>query len=72
MKLQFKGTVNFPAYHSEKADFVDGESKEVSDEVGEYLLTGFPGYFTEVKAQTREMLSPVKDKMMRKVKTRKL
>ncbi len=67
-KLQFKGTPNFPGYHSHQADFEDGEMKEVPDDVADYLLTDFSEYFTEVK----EVKKPVKDKMMRKAKTRGL
>lgn len=70
MKLRFKGKVNFMEYHSHLVDFVDGEVKEVPDNVGEYLLSDFRDCFEEVK--TREIEAPPKDRMMRKTKTRKL
>jgi len=62
MKLKFKRTVNFPAYYSLQADFVDGEEKDVPDEVGEYLLKTFPAHFEVVKAKSID--KPVKHRMI--------
>jgi len=67
-KIRFKGMVNFPAYHSHRVDFVDGEEKEVPDDLAEYLIDGFPECFIEIK----EMKKPVKDKMLRGATTRKM
>ena len=67
-KLKFKGKINFMGYHSHEVDFVDGEEKEVSDDVAKYLLDDFPEFFIEVK----EMKRPVKDKMLRKATTRRM
>ena len=69
-KIAFKGKVNFMAYHSHEADFVDGEIKEVPDDVAEYLLGDFPEHFTEVG--TKEMKRPVKDRMLRGATTRRM
>ena len=60
--LEFKGGVNFMEYHSHRVDFVDGEEKEVPDDVGDYLLGDFPEYFEEVK--TRDISEPVKHRMI--------
>ena len=61
-KLRFKGGVNFMEYHSHRVDFVDGEEKEVPDDVADYLLGDFSGHFEEVK--TRDISEPVKHRMI--------
>ena len=61
-RLRFRGTTNFMAYHSHLVDFVDGEEKDVPDEVAKYLLSDFPEYFTEIK--TKEISEPVKHRMI--------
>ena len=62
MRVRFKGMVNFPAYHSHQTDFVDGEEKDVPDEIGEYLLETFPAHFEVVKAKAID--EPVKHRMI--------
>jgi len=62
MKLKFKGSENFPAYHSIQVDFVEGEEREVPDVVGKYLLDTFPAHFEVVKAKS--IAEPIKHRMM--------
>ena len=62
MRLRFKGRVNFMAYHSHLADFVDGEEKEVPDDVAKYLLADFGDFFEEAK--TKEISEPIKHRMI--------
>lgn len=74
-KLKFKGAVTFPAYRGKGVVFHDGDTKEVSDDVADYLLNDFPENFTEIKpkkkkSKKREVKSPPKDKMMKKSKTK--
>ena len=61
-KIKFKGKVNFMEYHSHEVDFVDGEEKEVPDDLAKYLLGDFPEHFEEVK--TRSMSEPAKHRMI--------
>ena len=62
IKLRFKGKVNFMAYHSHLVNFVDGEEKDVPDDVAKYLLVDFGDFFEEVK--TKEISEPVKHRMI--------
>ena len=61
-KLKFTGTINFRGYHSHLIDFEDGETKEVPEDLADYLLGDFSAYFEEVK--TREISEPIKHRMI--------
>jgi hypothetical protein len=70
-KLRFKGTVNFMEYHSHRVDFVDGEVKEVPDDVADYLLGDFGEFFDEIEPETREISHPIKHRMIQEPKAKK-
>lgn len=62
-KLRFTANPpNFNAYHSHLVDFEDGEEKEVSDELAEYLLSDFGGCFEEI--ETKDISEPVQHRMI--------
>ena len=61
-RLRFEGKINFMAYHSHFADFIDGEEKDVPDDVAKYLLGDFGDYFEEVK--TKEISERIKHRMI--------
>lgn len=70
-KLRFNGKVNFMEYHSHETDFVDGEAKEVSDDVAEYLLGNFRDFFDEVEVETREISHPIEHRMIEEPKVKR-
>ena len=72
MKLRFKGKPHFEEYHG-AVNFVDGETKEINDIIGNYLLQDFSEYFEEVKPKekTREIEAPPQDRMIRKGQTKR-
>ena len=70
-RLRFHGVINFMAYHSHLVNFVDGEEKDVPEEVAKYLLEDFGDYFEEVK--TKDISEPVKHRMITtETKTKKM
>lgn len=68
-KLKFEGSVTFPTYRGKGVVFHDGETKEVPNDVADYLLNDFPESFTEIKpkkSKKKEVKKPFKDKMVKK------
>jgi len=69
MKLKFKGRPHFEEYHG-AVNFADGETKEINDIIGKYLLRDFSEYFSEVKPEVRHIEKPPQDRQIKKGRTK--
>jgi len=77
MKLKFKGKSHLMEYHRPGVvDFIDGEEKEVADDIARDLLKDFPGMFIAVfhvpVRETKEISRPPVHRMIdpKNVRTR--
>jgi len=72
MRLLFKGKLNFPEYHGQGIHAKAGEVIDVEDAVVEYLLTTFPGVWTNVEIpKAKDIAKPPVDKQIKKPFSRK-
>jgi len=72
MKLLFKGKLNFPEYHGQGIHAKAGEVVDVEDAVVEYLLTEFPGVWTNVEIpKAKDVAAALVDKQIKKPFKRK-
>ena len=60
MKVQFKATEQMRSYHDLPHSWVDGDDREVSEDMGKYLITTFPDQFKVVKSTSAPVFNKKK------------